>query len=146
MNQKYPPRAMTPDRADLAARMFVNGAERHSKSGFIEPITGAWSPRFANHPWAIEGDINGWGKELRVTVIMAVRRRLMGGMALNDINVDDVMPELELVDYWRAQYKKFAEAEAWREANPDHKSIKGNVAIDVEGLLRRYGFKKEGEL
>ncbi len=144
-SQKYPPRPMTPERADLAARMFVNGAERHSKSGLIEPITGAWSARFASHPWAIESDIQGWGRELRTTVIMAVRRRLMGGMALNDIDVEDVMPEIELVDCWRAQAKKFADAAAWREANPDHKSIKGNVAIDVEGLLRRYGFKRESE-
>lgn len=138
---KEPP--LTPEVADFRARCLVNGSERHSKSGNIEPISGAWSLRFKNHPWAVLSDAEDWGRELRTACIHAARQRIMAGIKPNDIQAEDVMPDQALVDYWRDQARRAAEAAKWRAENPNHKSIAGLIPIDVEGLLRRYGFTRD---
>lgn len=134
--------SMTPEKADYMARCFVNGAERHSKSGEIEPITGAWGPRFQQHPWCIQSDEEGWGKELRMAVVAAARRRIMGGKMPSDISIEDMMPPRDLIEHWKRQSERAESAARWRRANPDHPSIRGLSEIDPEGLLRRLGINR----
>lgn len=129
---------LTPWLADLRARFLVNGAERHSKSGEMEPVTGAWAPRFRDHPWVIQSDAEGWGRELRAVCIHAARQRIMAGIKPNDIEINDLMPDRGWVDYTRSEAARTASATKWREENPNHPSIRGNVAFDVEGMLRRF--------
>ena len=128
---------LTPELADFRARCLVNGSARHEKSGNIEPVSGAWSTRFKAHPWAVLSDAEDWGRDLRQCCIHAARQRIMAGIKPNDIQPEDVMPEQALVDYWRDQAARAKSAAEWRAANPNHKSIAGNMPIDVVGLLRR---------
>ena len=135
-------RDMTPEKADFMARCFVNGSEKHEKSGMVEPISGEWSIRFRGHPWVRDSEVEGWGKELRMACIGAARERIMAGVKPIDITPNDVMPKAEYVDHWRTQARKEREALEWRRANPTHKSINGLIEIDVEALLRKLGITK----
>jgi hypothetical protein len=130
---------LTHELADFRARCLVNGSARHSKSENIEPLAGQWSGRFKAHPWAALSDKEGWGRDLRQCCIHAARQRILAGIKPNDIQPEDVMPEQALVDHWRDQARRAAEAYEWRKANPDHRSIKGNMEIDPVAFLRRLG-------
>lgn len=134
--------AITYHLADFRARCLVNGSSRHEVSGDVEPNHGSWSGRFKLHPWVLEAERDGWGRDLRMACIGAARDRILHGTKPNDIEPEQVMPKVEYIDHWRDQARKEREALAWRRANPDHKSIKGLSEIDGPGLLRRLGITK----
>lgn len=64
------------EKCDWRARCWVCGTYR-DKEGNITYQTGHWSPRFHDHPWVRESEIEGWGRELRSVVIMALAKRML---------------------------------------------------------------------
>lgn len=130
---------LTPERADYMARCLVNGYEKHSKSGQMEPVAGGWSGRFKSHPWVIQSENEGWGRDLRQSCIGSARERIMAGIKPNDIQPEDIMPKADYVEHWREEARKGREAYEWRLANPNHPSIKGAVEIDPVAFLRKLG-------
>jgi len=137
---KLPP--LTPYSADFRARCLVNGYEKHSKSGELEPIAGGWSTRFRSHPWVIQSEKEGWGRDLRMSCVAAARDRIMAGVKPNDIEPEDVMPKADYVEHWRNEARKAQEATEWRRKNPNHPAIRGNMEIDPEAFLRRLGINR----
>jgi hypothetical protein len=131
-----------PSLAEYRARCLVNGYAKHEKSGAMEPLDGQWSSRFQRHPWVVQAEDEGWGRDLRSTCILAAKQRIMAGVKPNDIQAEDVMPRQEWVDYFRDQARRGREAYEWRKANPDNKAIKGLVEIDPVEFLKRLGINK----
>ena len=106
---------MTPERADWNARCFVNGMRRHSVTGKMEPASGEFAQHFMRHPWVRESVTEGWAKDLRSNLILAVKRRIMTGLSHNDI--DSLMPPKEWVDYAKQQAERYRKAAEWQKAN-----------------------------
>jgi len=139
---KYPPQpneveCILPQSAEFMARCFVNGTEWHDKLKRLEPMAGMWSEKFRRHPWVAESERDGWGRELRSAVVHLVARAIVAGMKPKDIEIIKVMPQKDLVDYWRAQAKRTRDAAKWRAENPENPAIRGLVPIDVNALLRK---------
>jgi hypothetical protein len=133
---------ISPELAEYRARCLVQGYERHEKTQHLEPISGAWSARFLSHPWVRQADQEGWARDLRASVVFAIKQRIMAGVKPSEINPEDVMPKSEYVEHWRTQERKAAEGDEWRKANPNHPSIRGNMEIDPVALLRKLGITK----
>lgn len=131
------PMDMTPEKAEFMARCLVSGSEKHSKSGKIEPISGAWSGRFRTHPWVEQADDEGWARELRSACVAGAKQRILAGVKPNDILAEHVMPRRDIVERWRREAQRAREAAEWREANPSHAALRGLAPIDVAGLVRR---------
>ncbi len=109
---------MTPDRADFLARAFVNGMvdeiKHGERTGRKVIHTAHWSDAFAGHPWVEASDKEGWGRDLRMVITLAVKRRMMIGQPHHDIN--QLMPSKDWVEYVREKSSIEAEAVAWRNA------------------------------
>jgi hypothetical protein len=130
---------MTPERADWNARCFVNGMKRHGVTGKMEPASGEFSSHFLRHPWVRDAVAEGWGKELRGHLILAVKRRIMMGQSHNDI--DALMPPKEWVDYAKQQAARYAKAAEFQKANTPGGDMSGWIAK----LLRSNRERKEGQ-
>jgi hypothetical protein len=146
--EKYPPQpseveCVMPESAEFQARCFVNGTEWHEKMQRMEPMAGLWSVRFRGHPWVIDAEREGWARDLRSAVVTLVKRAILIGIKPKDIEVTRVMPQKDLVDYWRREAKRTQSAAKWRAENPEHPSIRGLTPIDVAGLLRRLKAQNE---
>jgi len=113
----------------LMARRFVNGSGNNWE----------WSPAFRDHPWVILAEKEGWGRELRASCLYSAFKRYADPYRKpNELpTVENVMPDGDTVAHWRKEAERSRSAAEWRKANPEHRAIKGAVAIDVEGLLRR---------
>jgi hypothetical protein len=107
---------MTADLAEYQARCYVNGMRRHGRSGKMEPACGEFSMRHVDHPWVRESVLEGWGRELRSHLILAVKLRRMRGEPL-PTKVDDVMPPREWVDAAKYQAARYAAARDWQREN-----------------------------
>lgn len=112
----------------IEAKRFINGPGGHGWE---------WSPAFRDHPWVILAEKEGWGRELRGVCFRQAYLRFAGGVHRDGPTTENVMPDAELVAYFRAEAKKGRDAAEWREANPNHRSIKGWQPIDVSKLLQR---------
>lgn len=119
--------------ADYRARCFVNGSKRHEKTGKIEPIAGAWSEAFRDHPYVIEAEYQGWGRELRGAVVSAVKSRIYANKGFGDI--DTLMPDRKWVDYAKQQAERARKAQQWRD---ETYGPPGNTEEIVAGLRRRF--------
>jgi len=117
---------MTPERADWNARCFVNGMRRHGTTGKMEPAAGEFAPHFLRHPWVREAVAEGWGKELRSHLVLAVKRRIMLGLQHNDI--DELMPPKEWVAAAKQQAARFAKAAEWQKENRPGGDMSGWLA------------------
>jgi len=110
---------LTPETADFRARMFVNGLvdeiQHGERTGKKVLHTAHWAPRFEGHPWVQSSEEEGWGRELRSSVIAKVRLCIMGGQPYHDI--DQLMPPKDLVDFWREKAARERDAMAWRDEN-----------------------------
>ena len=126
---------MTPERADWNARCFVNGMKRHGVTGKMEPASGEFASHFLRHPWAREAVVEGWGKELRSHLILAVKRRIMMGQPHNDI--DTLMPSRDWVDYAKQQAARYAEAAEFQKSNMPGGDMSGWIARLLENNKRR---------
>lgn len=111
--------SMTPDRADHLARVFVCGlvdeVAQGERTGRRVINTGHWSGHFADHPWVVAAEAEGWSRELRGAVILAVKRRMMLHQAHHDI--DQLMPPKPVVEFWRGKAASEHDAAAWQEQN-----------------------------
>lgn len=114
--------------AHLEARRFVNGPGGYGWE---------WAPSFREHPWVVLAEKEGWGRELRGCCLRQAYLRFLSGVVREGPTIENVMPDAELVAYFRDEARKGREAAEWRAANPDHRSIKGWKPIDVSGLLKR---------
>lgn len=107
---------LTPERADLLARSFVNGLvdeiKHGEKTGRKVIHTAHWSPVFIGHPWVDAAEAEGWGRDLRMAVIRAVKRRMMVGQPHHDI--DQLMPSKDWVDFVREKAARERIAVQWR--------------------------------
>lgn len=126
---------MTPERADWNARCFVNGMKRHGVTGKMEPASGEFSQHFIRHPWVRESIAEGWGKELRSHLILAVKRRIMMGLPYNDIEA--LMPPRDWVDYAKQQAERYRKAAEWRKENAPGGDMSGWLAKLMEANRRR---------
>ena len=114
--------------AHLEARRFVNGPGGYGWE---------WAPAFRDHPWVVLAEKEGWGRELRGCCLRQAYLRFLGGVVRDGPTVENIMPDAQLVEYFRKEAKRTREATEWRAANPNHKSIKGWQPIDVSKLLER---------
>ena len=112
------PQGMTPELADYLARCFVNGTRMHGTSKKMEPASGEFAPRFANHPWCREAITEGWGKELRSHLVLTVKRRIMVGVPYGAI--EDLMPPREWVDVAKRDAARYQSATQWQKENRPH--------------------------
>lgn len=108
---------LTPETADFRARVFANGMvdeiKHGERTGRKVIHTGHWSPHFMDHPWVQASEEEGWGRDLRMSVVHTVKRRIMAGQPYHDI--DQVMPTKDLVEFWREKAAREREAAAWQE-------------------------------
>lgn len=108
---------ITPETAEFRARAFVSGMvdeiKHGERTGRQVIHTGHWSAHFAGHPWVEASESGGWGRDLRMSVTQAVKRRIMGGRPYHD--VDQLMPPKEVVDFWREKAASRSQAAAWQE-------------------------------
>jgi hypothetical protein len=112
--------------ARLMARRFVNGARANGWE---------WSLEFRGHPWVALAESEGWGSDLRGACIHRAAFLFGDPKRSGAVTPESVMPDAGLVSYWRDGARRSREAAAWREANPNHRSIRGLTPIDVSGLL-----------
>lgn len=115
----------------LMARRFVNGHHGHGWE---------WSIDFQRHPWVVLAEKEGWGAELRASCIHTATVRFgEHPRPAHDQRptVENVMPDKDTIAYLRRKAEGYRQAEEWRKANPNHRSIKGWQPIDVTGLLKR---------
>lgn len=129
----------TPDQIDYDARVYVNGLRRAQTPegpGALTLATGEWAPRFRAHPWVIQAEAEGWGRELRQHCVGAVKQALAAGVSAPAI--ETVMPDRELIEHWRKNAKRYALAAEWRERMVDeYGSIEGFLERRRPGLARR---------
>jgi hypothetical protein len=97
--------------------VFVNGMvdeiKHGERTGRKVIHTAHWSAHFAGHPWVEASEAEGWGRDLRMSVIQTVKRRIMGRHPFHDI--DQLMPPKDLVEFWREKAAREREAAAWQE-------------------------------
>jgi hypothetical protein len=127
--------------AEWLAACFVCETEHNPKTNRREPIGFKFSARFRSHPWAQQAEAEGWAKELRSHLRYAVKKRILGEMAKKnpDLNVNlivphisEVMPDRDWVEKAREQARRYAEAKAWRDTQPEPPE-----AARLEAALRR---------
>lgn len=108
---------LTPETADFRARVFVNGMvdeiKHGERTGRKVIHSGHWSPHFSDHPWVQASEDEGWGRDLRMSVVHTVKRRIMAGQPYHDI--DQLMPRKDWVDYVREKALREKAAMAWRD-------------------------------
>ncbi len=114
--------------ARLMARRFVNGVGGYGWQ---------WSQEFQGHPWVALAEKEGWGPELRGVCIQRAAYKFGEAKRSGPITPESVMPEADLVAYFRDCARRAREAAKWRQENPNHRSIRGLTPIDVSGLINR---------
>lgn len=112
--------------AHIAAAKFVNGVGGNGWE---------WAAEFRDHPWVILAEKEGWGRELRAVCKRDAFLRYLVNDPRDTPTVERVMPSSEDVAYWRKEAERTREATEWREANKDHRALKGLVEIDVPKLI-----------
>lgn len=135
-----------PDRLELAdyrARCFVNGTKRSSVSGKIEPRAGDWSSVFYEHPYVVDAEYEGWGRELRAVVIRAVKMRILAGADYSDINA--LMPDREWVDYAKDQAERGRKAKRWRDETFGPPGNTDEIVKSLRAKLQNAARNSEGQ-
>lgn len=112
--------------SDHRARCYVQGSAYHDRLKSIQPIAGGWSSTFAKHPRVVEAEAEGWGKELRSSIIAECKRRMIAGEDVS--NIDDLMPNRKR--WWegtrdRAKQYRLAEAYQNRQLSPNGAAVDG---------------------
>lgn len=107
---------LTPETADFRARIFVNGMvdeiKHGERTGRKVLHSAHWSEHFSGHPWVETSEKEGWGRDLRMSVVQSVKRRIMRGQPFHDI--DQLMPPKDLVEFWREKAARERESARWR--------------------------------
>ena len=105
---------MSAEQAKWKAQGFVYGIHFHEKTKRWEPRYGGYfADRFLGHPWVRESISEGWGAELRGTLVRAVTQRMLLRQTYDVIN--DLMPEATLIKHWKEQAARYRSAAEWRE-------------------------------
>lgn len=129
---------LTPERADFMARSFVNGMvdeiKHGQRTGRKVIHTAHWSPVFLDHPWVKASEVEGWARDLRTAVVLAVKRRIMGRRPYHDI--EQLMPQQDLIEFWRDKAARERRAAEWQAAHFVKYSGKANEPRPLEAATR----------
>ncbi len=105
------------EKCDWRARCWVCGTYRDSE-GKITNQSAQWAPRFQDHPWVRDAEIEGWGRELRGHVIMALAKRmLIAQHSFRYPAIEDLMPDAEWVKNTRMRAHVNAAGAEWQAEN-----------------------------
>lgn len=103
-----------PKEASHRARLFICGGKMHEKTGRIEPLPGAWHPRFRSHPWVRLSTEEGWDSELRGHLALVISKRIMEQKDYGDI--EGLMPDEAWVRAAQERAAVYRKAKEWRDS------------------------------
>lgn len=128
---------------DFRARCWVCGTTR-DKEGRLTHRTGVWHERFDDHPLVQASEVEGWGRELRSVVIMALTKLMLAGQrSFRFPDIETLMPDGKWVEYARKRAAIYAAAAEWQDANRNEsKPSKDQVRL---AKVTRESFRKMQE-
>lgn len=120
---------------DFRARCFVNGTVKNPRTGKDEPHSGHWSRAFRGHPWVEQSIDEGWGRDLRQHVIMAVKRRILQERPFHQ--VEELMPDPKWAESTRYHAARYMAAAKWREqVTAEHGSVEAYLRKTAKASVR----------